>query len=59
MLLAKFLAAGGRLYPLYSGCLKLANSKLFRWALSKEKEMVWVRLRGGAGRKYLYPLKIG
>jgi FkbM family methyltransferase len=43
--LAKFLSKLGRLYPLYSGTLRLANSKLFRWALSQQKENAWTRLR--------------
>ncbi len=46
--LAKLLSTLGRLYPLYSGCLKLANSKLFRWALGQQQGLVWTRLRGGA-----------
>ncbi|NJO18631.1 MAG: FkbM family methyltransferase [Thioploca sp.] len=46
--LAEFLSMIGRLYPLYSGTLKLANSKLFRLALNQQNGTVWTRLRCGA-----------
>ncbi|OQY46817.1 MAG: hypothetical protein DRR08_23135 [Candidatus Parabeggiatoa sp. nov. 2] len=47
--LAKLLSTLGRFYPFYSGCLRLANSKFFRWAaLGKRSGVVWTRLRGGA-----------
>jgi FkbM family methyltransferase len=45
--LAKLLSTLGRFYPFYSGCLRLANSKFFRWALGKSSGVVWIRLRGG------------
>ncbi len=46
--LAKLLSTLGRLYPLYSGYKKVANSKLFRWSVGNNTGVVWTRLRGGA-----------
>ncbi len=43
--LAKFLSTLGRLYPLYSGCHKLANTKIFRWSLGNCSGFIWTRLR--------------
>ncbi len=39
--LAKLLSTLGRLYPLYSGYKKVANSKLFRWSVGNNTGVVW------------------
>jgi FkbM family methyltransferase len=47
-LLSQILRAAGSLYPLYSGCGTIANSRVFRSALAAESSERTIRLKSGA-----------